>query len=85
MDSEARGGRQVVGRVEAGEEAVVLAGGVAQPAEHGEDLGRVDDQRRLVAVEAGVEDCAGMVLLDLPADQLQVRERQARISSLAAS
>src|SRR6476659_5530703 len=71
VDAEARLGWQVVRCVQAGEEAVALARRVAQPGEHGEDLRRVDDQRRLAAVEAGVEHRAGVVLLDLPPDQLQ--------------
>ena len=85
MDAEAGFGRQVVGGVKAGEEGVALAGRVAQPAQHGEDLLGVDDQRRLVAVEAGVEDGAGVVAARSPPGSAPVRGRQARISSRAAS
>jgi hypothetical protein len=54
VDGEARLGRKVIGGVQAGEEAVALAWGVVQPAQHGEDLGGVDYQCRLTSVEAGV-------------------------------
>ena len=70
MDSEAGLSRQVVDGMEAGEEAVALARCVAQPLQHGEDLRRVDDQRGLAAVEAGVQHRTGVVSLDLAPDQL---------------
>src|SRR4051812_40502995 len=53
VDAEAGLRGQVVGGVEAGEEAVLLSRRVAQPAEHSEDLLGIDEQGRLLVVEAG--------------------------------
>src|SRR5262249_51611457 len=71
VDAEARLRRQVVGGMEAGEEAIFLPRGFAEPAEHGEDLPWVDEHGRLPAVEGRVEDGPGVLLIDLPTDQLQ--------------
>src|ERR1700709_254089 len=73
VDGEARVGGEVVDAVQAGEEAVAVAGLLAQPAQHLEDLLGVGDQRRLATVEGGGEDGAGVVTLDFPPDQLQSR------------
>src|SRR6185436_6152986 len=80
VDREARLSRKVVGRVQAGEEAVALARGVAQPAEHGEHVRGGDREACAPLLEATIEHCPGMVLLDLPPDQLEsgsVRHRSA--------
>src|SRR5262245_14517861 len=80
VDGEARLGRQVIGSVEAGEEAVALPGCLAQPAEHGEHVRGVDREHRPLLGEAGVDHGAGVRGLDLPPDQLQsggVRHRSA--------
>ena len=50
VDAESRLAGQVVGGVEAGQERVLLARRVAQPAEHVEDALGVDDQGRLVVL-----------------------------------
>ena len=77
MDAESRLGGEVVGARGGCEEAVLLAGRVAQPAEHGEDLLGVDDQAGLAAVVVGLEDGARVGVVQLLGDQLQARAHQA--------
>ena len=71
MDAEARLGGQVVDPVDAGEEAVLLARRVAQPAQHREDLLGVDDQARLAVLVVGAEDAARVGVAQLAGDQLE--------------
>jgi hypothetical protein len=59
--------------VQAGEEAVLLAGRVAQPAQHLKHLPGVDDQHRLPVLEAGRRHGPRVLLRDFSADQLQAR------------
>jgi hypothetical protein len=73
VDGEAGLRRQVVGRMDAGEEGVLLSRRVAQPAEHGEDLAGVDHERAPLLNECGVQDGAGVGLVDLRPDQLEAR------------
>jgi hypothetical protein len=71
VDAESRLAGQVVGGVQAREEAVLLARGVAQPAEDVEDVLRVDDERRLVVLAGRAENRAREVRVELLRDQLE--------------
>src|SRR5207247_10925120 len=70
-DTEPRLGRQVVDPVEAGEEAVLLPGSVAEPAQGVEDRVGVDDQARLAVLVVGAEDRSLTDRIELLGDQLE--------------
>ena len=71
--------------MEAGQEPVLLARGVAQPAQDGEDLVGVDDQAGLAVLVVGAEDAARVGVAQLAGDQLEARARQASGRTLRRS
>src|SRR4051794_2009071 len=71
VDGEARGRREVVGGVDAGKEAVALVGGLTEPGERVQDALRVDDQRRAVVLDRGLDDRSLPPLLDRLSDELK--------------
>src|SRR3954447_4429566 len=58
VDGKPRLRRQVVRRVQAGEEPVALAGGVAEPGEHCQQVAGIDREACAAVLEAAVEDRA---------------------------
>jgi hypothetical protein len=71
VHAEPRLGREIVDAVHAREKAVLLARGVAQPAQHVEDGGRIDDEARLVVLVVGAEHGSRAGVSDLLRDQLE--------------
>src|SRR5204863_581374 len=73
MDPEPRRGRKVVDPVHAGEEAILLARRVAEPAQHVDDRLAVDDEARLTVLVVGPEDGPGPDAVELLGDELEAR------------